>query len=73
MLSSHSNDKNNPLTERESEVVSHLANGFDTHEISEKLFISEGTVRTHRKNMLEKTDAKNSVHLVRMAVANGWV
>ena len=73
LLSSHSTNENNPLTVRESEIVSHLANGFDTNEIAEKLFISEGTVRTHRKNILRKTGAKNSVHLVRIAVANGWI
>lgn len=62
-----------PLTDREKEIVQHLADGSDANEIADKLFISEGTVRTHRKNILEKTGARNSVHLVRMAVANGWV
>ncbi len=60
-------------TGREKEIVHLLANGFDSNGIAEKLFISEGTVRTHRKNILQKTEARNSVHLVRMAVANGWV
>ena len=73
LLSSRLAVKNNPLSERENEIVLQLANGLDTNQIADKLFISEGTVRTHRKNILEKTDAKNSVHLVRMAVANGWV
>ena len=62
-----------PITSREKDIVQLLADGFDTNEIAEKLFISEGTVRTHRKNILQKTEARNSVHLVRMAVANGWV
>jgi DNA-binding CsgD family transcriptional regulator len=73
LLSSRSGHTNNPLSERESEIVLHLANGLDTNEIAEKLSISEGTVRKHRQNILEKTQAKNSVHLVRLAVANGWV
>ena len=73
LLSSRSSSNNNPLSERENEIVQQLANGFDTNEIAEKLFISEGTVRTHRQNILQKTEARNSVHLVRMAVANGWV
>ncbi len=73
LLSSRSSNTNNPLSDRESEIVLHLANGLDTNEIAEKLFISEGTVRKHRQNILEKTEAKNSVHLVRLAVANGWV
>ncbi len=73
LLSSQSNHNLNPLTRRENEIVQHLSNGLDTIQIAERLFISEGTVRTHRKNLLEKTGAHNSVHLVRMAVANGWV
>jgi DNA-binding CsgD family transcriptional regulator len=73
LLSSRSATSNSPLTERENEIVQHLANGLDTNEIAKKLFISEGTVRKHRQNILEKTEAKNSVHLVRLAVANGWV
>jgi DNA-binding CsgD family transcriptional regulator len=73
ILSGSSNHSITPFTDREKEIVSHLAEGLDSVDIAEKLFISEGTVRTHRKNILEKTGAKNAVHLVRMAVANGWV
>lgn len=62
-----------PFTEREREIIRLMAEGLDAHEIAANLFISEGTVRTHRKNVLEKARAKNSVHLVRMAIANGWV
>jgi DNA-binding NarL/FixJ family response regulator len=73
LLSSQEGNKNNPLTEREQEVVLQLANGYDTNQIAENLFISEGTVRKHRENILQKTGANNSVHLVRLAVANGWI
>ncbi len=73
LLSSRSSVHNNPLSEREIEIVQQIANGLDSNDIAEKLFISEGTVRKHRQNILEKTEAKNSVHLVRLAVANGWV
>jgi DNA-binding CsgD family transcriptional regulator len=62
-----------PLTDREQEIARLLAMGLDANEIAGRLFISEGTVRTHRKNILEKTGARNSVHLVRMSVANGWI
>ncbi|MBS1681753.1 MAG: response regulator transcription factor [Bacteroidetes bacterium] len=61
------------LSDREKEIVQHMSEGNDAFEIAERLFISENTVRTHRKNILAKTGAKNSVHLVRMAVANGWI
>ena len=55
------------------EQIRTFLDGLDANAIAAKLFISEGTVRTYRKNILEKTGAKNSVHLIRMAVANGWV
>lgn len=61
------------LTAREKEVVLCLAEGDDSNEIAKKLFISEGTVRKHRENILQKTGARNAVHLMKMAVANGWV
>lgn len=73
ILSGSASASTSPFSEREKEIVLHLSNGLDTNQIAEKLFISEGTVRKHRQNILEKTGAKNSVHLVRMAVANGWV
>jgi DNA-binding CsgD family transcriptional regulator len=73
LLSSKQAASNNPLSTRESDVLKHIAHGFTTQEIAERLFISEGTVRKHRENILQKTGAQNSVHLVRMAVANGWV
>lgn len=73
LLTSRHTVANNLLTDREGEIVKHLANGLDTNEIAERLFISKDTVRKHRQNILEKTEAKNSVHLVRMAVANGWI
>ena len=62
-----------PFTDREKEIVHQLADGHDSQAIADKLFISHDTVRTHRRNILEKTGAKNTVHLVRLAVANGWI
>lgn len=73
LFTGNSESQESPLTEREREIVKNLAEGFDSHAVAAKLSISEATVRTHRKNILEKTKAKNSVHLVRMAVANGWI
>ena len=73
LLSGNLGDTNSLLTEREKEIVTHLAGGMDATEIADKLFISEGTVRKHRQNMLEKTGTKKTIQLVQMAVANGWV
>lgn len=62
-----------PLSERELEVLQLTSDGHSEKEISDKLFLSIETVKTHRKNMLQKTEAKNSVDLVRMGIANGWI
>ena len=73
LLSGSSKENTIRLSAREKEIIEHLAHGHDSRGIATKLSISHDTVRTHRKNILEKTGAKNAVHLVRMAVANGWV
>lgn len=52
------------LTVREIEVLGLIMQGLTNHEISEKLFISYETVRSHRKNILEKTGAKNTAALI---------
>lgn len=48
-----------PLSPREMEVLGLLAVGASNLEIAERLFISENTVRTHLKNILEKLHLKN--------------
>jgi DNA-binding CsgD family transcriptional regulator len=62
-----------PLTDREVEVLRLTSEGLSEQEISDRLFLSKETVKTHRRNMLQKTEAKNSVELVRMGIANGWI
>lgn len=52
------------LTMREIEVLSLIMQGLTNHEIADKLFISYETVKSHRKNILEKTGAKNTAALV---------
>ena len=42
-------------------------------EISEKLFISSNTVETHRKNILKKLNAKNTISLVKFALKNNLI
>jgi len=64
--------KNNPaaniiLTRREKEVLKLIADGLTNNEIAQNLFISTTTIDTHRKNLLEKFDAKNTALLIKMA------
>ena len=56
------------LSEREKEIIACLSQGMNTGEISEALFISEHTVKTHRKNIMHKLQVKTSAELVRLAI-----
>ncbi len=59
------------LSRRETEVLQLLSEGFTTNEIAEKLFTSKRTIETHRQNILEKTQTKNTAALIRLAVTQG--
>ena len=48
-----------PLSERELEVLTHLASGRSNKEIARDLFISVGTVKTHTNNIYRKLGARN--------------
>jgi DNA-binding NarL/FixJ family response regulator len=61
------------LSRRESEVLQLLAEGLTTNEIAEKLFTSKRTIETHRQNILEKTQTKNTAALIRLAVTQGML
>lgn len=52
------------LSVREVEILGLIMDGFTNQQIAEKLFISYETVRTHRKNILDKTGARNTLSLV---------
>ena len=54
-------------TPREVEVLELLIKGLCAKEIANKLFISETTVITHKKNLKEKFNARNTVELVSKA------
>ena len=56
------------LTERELEIIILISLEFSGKEISDQLFISANTVETHRKNIMKKLDAKNSISLVKYAI-----
>ena len=60
--------KKSPLSVRETEVLSLLAEGLSYKKLAEKLFVSPFTVDTHRRNLLTKLDVKNTAMLIRYAV-----
>lgn len=54
------------LSKRELEVLELIVEGLDTHEIAEKLFISEKTAANYRISILQKCDVKNVVQLIKL-------
>ncbi len=61
------------LTKREKEILLLICEEYNTNEIAEKLFISNYTVESHRKNLFSKTGAKNVVGLVKFAMENKFI
>lgn len=56
------------LTERELEILKLIVQELNNAEIADKLFISERTVETHRKNMIRKFNTKTIVGLIKHAM-----
>ncbi len=61
------------LTERESEVLAHVARGLSNSEIAEQLFVSQATVKTHVGRLLMKLTARDRAQLVVIAYEAGVV
>ena len=66
-------NSNSILTDRELEIIKLISLEYSGKEISDQLFISTNTVETHRKNIMKKLDAKNSISLVKYALRNNLV
>ena len=62
-----------PLSEREREILVAICRGLSNQEIADQLFISNRTVDTHRANILAKTGCKNTASLVVYALRNRLV
>lgn len=62
----------NPLTEREKEVLELVADGMNTKEIADQLSIKTGTVRNYISTILEKLDVKNRIEAITQSREKGW-
>jgi two-component system response regulator NreC len=60
-----------PLSDREREVLRLLARGYTNQEIAEQLFISVRTAETHRAHVMQKLRLGSRAELVSYALANG--
>lgn len=64
---------NNPLTEREREVLTASAHGAGIAEIADALSLSEGTVRNYLSEAIQKLAARNRVEAAHIAKEKGWL
>lgn len=70
-LAEHMGDE--ALTERERDVLRHVAGGNRNRDIGERLSISEETVKVHMKHIMEKLGASDRTQAVAIAVRRGII
>src|SRR4051794_28816095 len=64
------NKKLPELSKRELEILQLIGEGYTNNEIADKTFTSRRTVETHRKNLIEKTESKNTATVIKYAIFN---
>jgi DNA-binding NarL/FixJ family response regulator len=69
LVAEHVSDE--ALTEREKDVLKHVAGGNRNRDIAEHLFISEETVKVHVKHIMEKLGAYDRTEAVTIALRRG--
>ncbi|MDR6550696.1 response regulator transcription factor [Paenibacillus qinlingensis] len=62
----------NPLTEREKEVLNLIADGKTTKEIADHMFITRGTVRNYISVILDKLNVSNRIEAIMRFKEKGW-
>ena len=59
------------LTERERQILEHVATGLSNKEVGERLFLSEKTIKHYMTNILHKLHARNRLEAVLLAQKSG--
>lgn len=65
-------ESENPLTDRESQVLGLIADGKNTKEIASELYITTGTVRNYISVILDKLDVGNRIEAIARFKEKGW-
>lgn len=68
----YEDDSENPLTERESQVLELVAEGKTTKEIAAELYLSAGTVRNYISTILDKLGVGNRIEAIARFKDKGW-
>ena len=61
------------ISDRESEVLRHIALGYSNKEIAARLSLSVKTVEAHKANAMRKLDMTSRIDIVRYAMLQGWL
>ena len=61
------------LSKREKEILLHIIEGKASKEIADILCITLQTVESHRKNMINRNNLKNTAELIAVSIRRGWV
>ncbi len=62
-----------PLTKRETQILTYVAEGNSNKEIARILSISEQTIKNHVSAILRKLNANDRAHAVTLALRGGWI
>lgn len=73
LMAQHDPANETPLSSREMDILTGLAEGKSYTVIADKLFISPHTVRKHMTNIYEKLHVNSKVEAVRLALEKKWV
>lgn len=68
----YSSGNENPLTEREKEVLELIADGKNTKEIATELYLTTGTIRNYISIILDKLNVSNRVEAIKRFNEKGW-
>lgn len=60
------------ISDREKEVIKYVAQGISNAEIGAAMCLSSRTIESHRRNILQKLDLKNTAELITYAIKNKW-
>ncbi|MFW6340219.1 MAG: response regulator [Wenzhouxiangella sp.] len=66
-------DGQNPLTERQRQVLRLAGEGLSTRQIGEQLHLAEGTVRNYLSEAISELQAANRIDAHRLARQQGWL
>lgn len=68
----YEDDSENPLTNREIQVLGLVAEGKKTKEVAEELYLSQGTVRNYISTILDKLKVGNRIEAIARFKEKGW-